>query len=208
MKFQTIGNRNGDVILFFHAMGVTGKSSLHIAEYLKDKYYVVLPTSTVYCEGQRYISKDKEIEEVEAFLSKNGIERIKMVVSSSLGADLALAFLSKGRIKVDWAFFDGGQFAQISPFTRRLMTPILYFAIRSLYKSNGRTLKRILWCDDESIKPYFIEAGKISPFQTFAVRWQQALKISHFQSLRMSRRRGASSSSEVLRSTSSTEMLL
>lgn len=83
-----------------------------------------------------------------------------MVVASSLGADLALAFLSKGRIKVDWAFFDGGQFAQISPFTRRLMTPILYFVIRSLYKSNGRTLKRILWCDDESIKPYFIEAGK------------------------------------------------
>ena len=34
-------------------------------------------------------------------------------------------------------FFDGGQFAQI-----------------------GKTLKRIMWCDDDKIKPYFIEAGK------------------------------------------------
>ena len=40
------------------------------------------------------------------------------------------------------------------------MTPFLYFAIRSLYWSKGGTLKKILWCDDASIKPYFIDAGK------------------------------------------------
>ena len=40
------------------------------------------------------------------------------------------------------------------------MTPFLYFAIKSLYWSKGGTLKKILWCDDEAIKPYFIAAGK------------------------------------------------
>ena len=40
------------------------------------------------------------------------------------------------------------------------MTPFLYFAIKSLYWSKGGTLKKILWCDDDSIKPYFIAAGK------------------------------------------------
>ena len=40
------------------------------------------------------------------------------------------------------------------------MTPFLYFAIKSLYWSKGRSLKKILWCDDENIKPYFIFAGK------------------------------------------------
>ena len=40
------------------------------------------------------------------------------------------------------------------------MTPFLYFAIKSLYWSKGGTLKKILWCDNDSIKPYFIAAGK------------------------------------------------
>lgn len=33
-------------------------------------------------------------------------------------------------------------------------------AIKSLYWSKGKTLKKIMWCDDEKIKPYFIVAGK------------------------------------------------
>lgn len=40
------------------------------------------------------------------------------------------------------------------------MTPFLYFAIKSLYKKNGENLGKIMWCDDEEIKPYFIAAGK------------------------------------------------
>ena len=32
--------------------------------------------------------------------------------------------------------------------------------IKSLYWSKGKTLKKIMWCDDEKIKPYFIAAGK------------------------------------------------
>lgn len=40
------------------------------------------------------------------------------------------------------------------------MVPFLYLAIKSLYWSKGKTLKKVLWCDDEQIKPYFIAAGK------------------------------------------------
>ena len=59
MVFKTIGNKSNPVILFFHAMGVSGESSMPVAEKMKEK-----------------------------------------------------------------------------------------------------TLKRIMWCDDDKIKPYFIEAGK------------------------------------------------
>lgn len=41
MLFQTIGNELNPVILFFHAMGVTGESSMPIAEKLSDKYIVL-----------------------------------------------------------------------------------------------------------------------------------------------------------------------
>ena len=159
MKFKTFGNSSNPAVLFFHAMGVTGKSSEPVVKYLQDRYFCILPTSTVYCDGQKYVSKADEIRQVEDFLHRQGVERLAMVVASSIGADLAMAFLTQTKLPVEHAFFDGGQFAQIGKGTRRIMTPFLYFAIRSLYWSKGGTLKKIMWCDDESIKHYFIAAG-------------------------------------------------
>ena len=57
MLFETLGDRQNPAILFFHAMGVTGASSKPVAQYLKDSYFCILPTSTVYREGQKYLSK-------------------------------------------------------------------------------------------------------------------------------------------------------
>ena len=71
-----------------------------------------------------------------------------------------MAFLTETKIPVKHVFFDGGQFAQIGKTTRRIMVPFLYIAMKSLYWSKGKTLKRIMWCDDDKIKPYFIKAGK------------------------------------------------
>lgn len=160
MLFQTLGDKQNPAILFFHAMGVTGASSERVAEHLKANYFCILPTSTVYCAGQKYISKADEIRQVESFLKKQSVTKIALVVASSIGADLAAAFLSETKIPVEHVFFDGGQFAQINRTTRRIMVPFLYLAIKSLYRSNGGTLKKILWCDDDAIKPYFIAAGK------------------------------------------------
>ena len=160
MLFQTFGNKKNPAVLFFHAMGVTGASSEPVAKYLQDRYFCILPTSTVYCEGQKYVSKADEIRQVERFLQEQNVNRLAMVVASSIGADLAIAFLAQTKLPVKHAFFDGGQFAQIGKETRRMMTPFLYLAIKSLYWSKGSTLKKILWCDDDSIKPYFIAAGE------------------------------------------------
>ena len=160
MVFKTMGNKSNPVILFFHAMGVTGESSMPVAEKLAEKFYCVMPTSTVYCTGQKYRSKSDEVQQIIRFLSNNGIKEIELVVASSIGADLAMAFLTDAKIPVKHVFFDGGQFAQIGKMTRKIMVPFLYLAIKSLYWSKGKTLKKIMWCDDEKIKPYFIEAGK------------------------------------------------
>ena len=81
-------------MLFFHAMGVTGASSEPIARYLQDRYFCILPTSTVYCEGQKYVSKLDEIRQVEDFLHRQGVETLAMVVASSIGADLSLIHIS------------------------------------------------------------------------------------------------------------------
>ena len=56
MQFETFGRRDAPAVLFFHAMGVTGASGEPVAAYLQDRYFCVLPTSTVYCAGQKYSS--------------------------------------------------------------------------------------------------------------------------------------------------------
>ena len=160
MLFETFGDKKNPAVLFFHAMGVTGESSEPVAKYLQDTHFCILPTSTVYCTGQKYISKADEVRQVEKYLKLQGVERLELVVASSIGADLAIAFLTSTELPVGHVFFDGGQFAQIRLVTRRIMTPFVYLAIKSLYWSKGGTLKKILWCDDDSIKPYFIAAGK------------------------------------------------
>ena len=160
MQFETFGSKDAPAVLFFHAMGVTGASSEPVAKYLQETHFCILPTSTAYCAGQKYISKADEIRQVEDILRAQGVTRLALVVASSIGADLAAAFLSQTQLPVDHAFFDGGQFAQIGRGTRRVMAPLLYLAIKSLYWSKGGTLKKIMWCDDAAIKPYFIAAGR------------------------------------------------
>lgn len=160
MLFQTMGDQANPAVLFFHAMGVTGASSEPVARHLSKRFYCIMPTATVYCEGQKYISRQDEIRQVETYLKGEGIQSLALVVASSLGADLATAFLAQTDVPVAHVLFDGGQFSQISLGLRRMMTPILYFAIKSLYWSRGGTLKKIMWCDDDAIKPYFIAAGK------------------------------------------------
>lgn len=134
MVFKTTGNKSNSVILFFHAMGVTGESSMPIAEKMAEKYYCIMPTSTVYCSGQRYQSKRDEIQQIVRFLGNHGIKEIELIVASSIGADLAMAFLTEIKIPVKHVFFDSGQFAQIGKATRRIMVPFLYIAMcQSIY---------------------------------------------------------------------------
>ena len=183
MKFKTLGNRNDPAVLFFHAMGVTGESSEPVAKYLQDRYFCILPTSTVYCKGQKYVSKANEVRQVEEYLKSQGIECIKLIVASSIGADLAMAFLTSTKLPIGHVFFDGGQFAQIGKGVRPMMTPFLYLAIKSLYWSKGGTLKKILWCDDDSIKPYFIAAGENLTYTNLQRHILDSLEDKSFPSL-------------------------
>ncbi len=183
MLFETLGDKKNSAVLFFHAMGVTGKSSEPVARYLQDKYFCIMPTSTVYCAGQRYRSKADEVQQVEKFLYEQGVKNLAMVIASSIGADLAMAFLSQTKLPVANAFFDGGQFAQIKKTMRRIMAPFLYFAIKSLYWSKGKTLKKIMWCDDDEIKPYFIAAGKALKYGNMRRQLSDSLEDKPFTTL-------------------------
>ena len=183
MQFEMLGDARNPAVLFFHAMGVTGASSEPVAKGLQARYFCILPTSTVYCPGQKYAGKADEVRQVEAFLREKGVEKLALVVASSIGADLAMAFLAQTRLPVEHVFFDGGQFAQIGRGTRRVMTPFLYLAIKSLYWSKGGTLRKIMWCDDDAIKPYFIATGKALTYGNMRRQLADSLEDKPFPAL-------------------------
>ena len=204
MRFETFGERGKPAVLFFHAMGVTGASSEPVAKCLQDDHFCILPTASVYCAGQSYAGKADELRQIEQFLRAQGVDRLALVVASSIGADLAAAFLSQTKLPVDHAFFDGGQFAQIGRGTRRVMTPFLYLAIKSLYWSKGGTLKKIMWCDDDAIKPYFVAAGKALSYGDLRRQMADSLEDRPSRRCRRGCRRTAFLNSAAGRTTSST----
>ena len=183
MQFRTLGEKKKPAVLFFHAMGVTGDSSERVAACLQQDYFCILPTSTVYCAGEQYVSKVDEVAQVETFLDRQGVGDIALVVASSIGADLAMAFLTGTARKIGHVFFDGGQFAQIGKGTRNILVPFLYLAIKSLYWSKGGTLKKIMWCDDDAIKPYFIAAGKALTYGNMRCQMADSLEDRPFPPL-------------------------
>jgi len=160
MEFLTQGNPEKPVIVFFHALGVTGEIYARIAHYLINDFFLIMPTSTAFCAHKVYISKKREIEEIEAFLASHAICKIELIVASSQGCDLALSFILKSTIPLHHIFFDGGQFAQINKFQRLFLTPIMYYTIRNSYKSGGKFLPEIMDYEYEEAKPFFIQAGK------------------------------------------------
>ncbi len=183
MLFTTLGDKTKPAVLFFHAMGVTGASSEPVAKQMQTQYFCILPTATVYCAGQTYRSKQDEVQQIETFLQAQGVTKLALVVASSIGADLGLAFLTHTHLPVAHVFFDGGQFAQIGRGTRRIMVPFLYLAIKSLYWSKSSTLKKIMWCDDEAIKPYFIAAGKALTYGNMYRQMADSLEDKPFPAL-------------------------
>ena len=176
MKFKTLGAPGNPAVLFFHAMGVTGDSSLPVAKVLAEKYYCILPTSSVYCKGQKYVGKGDEVRQIKRFLEKEGTDHLALVVASSIGADLAMEFLTKSKIKVEHVFFDGGQFAQIGQATRRVMVPFLYLAIKSLYWSKGKTLM----LSGEMQRHTFFEFGSVEEHLKYRDAVKEAYPKANF----------------------------
>lgn len=63
------------------------------------------------------------------------------------------------------------------------MVSFLYLAIKSLYWSKGATLSKFMWCSEESIKPYFIKAGKNLRYKNLYRQMMDSLEDKEFPKL-------------------------
>ena len=53
-----------------------------VAAELADRFFCIMPTSTVYCAGQTYADKADEVRQIKEFLRGQGVERVEMVVAA------------------------------------------------------------------------------------------------------------------------------
>ncbi len=53
-----------------------------MAAELADRFFCIMPTSTVYCAGQTYADKADEVRQIKEFLRGQGVERVEMVVAA------------------------------------------------------------------------------------------------------------------------------
>ena len=203
MRFETLGEKQNGAVLFFHAMGVTGESSEPVARRLKDRYFCILPTSTVYCAGQKYTGKADEVRQVEDFLRNHGVTRLKLVAASSIGADLAVAFLTQTALPVEHVFFDGGMVAQI--YVQKYPEEIGGLILISTGGMDANTLKSLKrkyflaplmpWymkrCNYEKLKPTRIKADMSH------IRNESAEEIAYAQDMFETSFRGFSQEKDV-----------
>lgn len=85
-------------------MGVVSESSDQVAKHLADRRFCIMPTSTVYCEKQRYVSREDEVLQAEECLRGYRNDRLALIVASSIGVDPGMAFSTRDAMPVEHVF--------------------------------------------------------------------------------------------------------
>lgn len=122
MIIRTVGNKDNPVVIMIPGMFCTYEMPGIIAEYLKDDYYVLLPTlDGHHKEEPVYHSKQEDARKIIKWLHENGIKKIALLQGTSMGAEVALEIARQIDIPVDRYLFDGGPFFHFSRFFRAIM---------------------------------------------------------------------------------------
>lgn len=112
VTFQTEGNPNGNKVLLIHAMFVSADSFSAMIEYLKDDYYIILPTLDGHDvnSDSTFSSIEDEADKIIAYLQQNNIGKLDFILGTSLGAIIAFEIYKRNAVKIDKVYLDGGPF--------------------------------------------------------------------------------------------------
>lgn len=122
MKFKTIGNYEKPKVLLIHAMFAAAESFLPLVEYLKDKYYVIMPTLDGHSkdENGNFLSLKDEENQIIVYLKKNNIDDLEFILGTSLGAIIAFEVYSRNEININRVFLDGAPLFKFPCFLKKI----------------------------------------------------------------------------------------
>jgi hypothetical protein len=112
MKFKTIGNPNCCKALLIHAMFATAESFSTLIQYLKEDYFMIIPTLDGHDknESSTFLSIDDEADKILAYLKENNIQELDLVLGTSLGAIIAFEIYQRNEVCINKVHLDGGPF--------------------------------------------------------------------------------------------------
>lgn len=122
MKFQTEGNPKGPKVLLIHAMFTTYESFSKVVEYLKEDYFIIMPTLDGHDINNEstFLSSDDEADKIINYLNENHIDKLDFILGTSLGAIIAFEVYKRNAVQIDRAYFDGGPFFKFGPLLQKI----------------------------------------------------------------------------------------
>jgi esterase/lipase len=124
MRFQTIGNPDGCTALLIHAMCVSSESFSILTEYLKEDYFMIIPTLDGHDvnESSDFVSIEDEGGKILSYLQKNNIKELDFVAGTSLGAIIGFEVYRRNVVTINKLFLDGGPFFRFGPLFQKIVS--------------------------------------------------------------------------------------
>jgi Esterase/lipase len=145
MKFQTAGNPNGRKALLIHAMFVTSEGFSALVEYLKDDYFMIIPTLDGHDanEGSDFLSVDDEADKILCYLQENNIDELDFVLGTSLGAIIAFEVYKRNVLHIDKVFLDGGPFFNFGSLLQKIAVRKFWSICTKVRKDRENAVKKL-----------------------------------------------------------------
>lgn len=123
MKFRTLGNPNNPVVLCIHAMFISGSMFDTIVPYLKDNYYIILPTLDGHEAPKKttFVSVPAEAEKIIHYLQTEQKTEIAIMLGTSLGGLIAFEIFRQNKLHIANIVMDGAPFIHFSKIRIKIM---------------------------------------------------------------------------------------
>jgi pimeloyl-ACP methyl ester carboxylesterase len=110
MEVHTFGEKNKPVLVLLHAFGMHWSQWNKVADGLRKKYYIIVPSLEGHEDKNRttFSSVEHNAASITDWLINNGCSNIYGIIGISLGGSVAIKIVSMKRLKISYAIFDAG----------------------------------------------------------------------------------------------------
>ena len=162
MRFHTVGNESGKVIVLIHGMLNPWQIWQDVADAFSKEYYVVIPELDAHTQGEAsdFISVEDEARKIHDYLIQNFGGKLYMICGLSMGGRIAATLAGMQDISTEYLILDG---APLLPMPKIMIRFMMGSYIKIIQKSRKRDPKVL-----ESFKKDFLPERYLDDFLKLA----------------------------------------
>lgn len=157
MNFHTFGNKNDKSVILIHGVLTPWQVWERQIDFLKEKFYVVVPALDGHIEeyASEYISVEDEAEKIEKYIDEELGGKVYALCGLSMGGVVANRIFERNRTAINNLVLDGAPLVSISAVSNKVMT----FSYKSIiHKSKKRDEKTIQNFKRDFLPEKFLES--------------------------------------------------